>query len=94
METIKRNSAVLVWLYTDVSKGECPGKSGVSLLPINDLNPANITCIFFTYTFVEHQIKELEIMTPPVITFQGVIQNFLGAAVVRRSAIMTVIKHS
>ena len=53
---------------TDVIKGEYPGKSSVSLLPVIDLNPTDMTCIFSTLKYVEHQAKELEIMTP-VIAF-------------------------
>ena len=52
---------------TDVSKGEYPRKSSVSLLPIIDLNPTDVTCIFCTLKFVEHQAKELEIMTAVII---------------------------
>ena len=35
---------------------------------ILDLNPTDMTCIFSTLKFVDHQAKELEIMTP-VMTF-------------------------
>ena len=52
---------------TDVSKGKYPRKSTVSLLPIIDLNPTDMTGIFSTLKFVEHQAKELEIMTPVII---------------------------
>ena len=54
---------------TDVSKGEYPEKSTISLLPIIDLKPTDMTCIFSTLTFVEHQAKELGMITP-VITFR------------------------
>ena len=53
---------------TDVSKGEYSGDSSVSLLPIIDLKPTDMTCIFSTLKFVEHQAKELGIVTL-VITF-------------------------
>ena len=55
---------------TNVSSGEHPGKSTLllSLLPIIDLNPTDMTCVFSTLKFVETQAKELGIVTP-IITF-------------------------
>ena len=42
---------------TDISHGEYPGKSTVSLLPIVDLNPSDMSCIYSTLKFVESQAK-------------------------------------
>lgn len=53
---------------TDISSGDYPGQSAVSLLPIIDLNPSDMTCIYSTLKFVESQAKDLGINTP-VITF-------------------------
>ena len=53
---------------SNISTGEYPGKSTISLLPIIDLNPTDMTCIYSTLKFVQSQAKELNIVTP-VITF-------------------------
>ena len=53
---------------TDISSGDYPGQSAVSLLPITDLNPSDMTCIYSTLKFVESQAEDLGINTP-VITF-------------------------
>ena len=37
---------------TDISVGDYPGKSYVSFLPIIDLDPTDMTCIFSTLLFV------------------------------------------
>ena len=52
----------------DISKGTYPGKSTVSMLPIINLNPSDMTCIFSTLNFITQQAKQLEIVTP-VVTF-------------------------
>ena len=53
---------------SDISTGEYPGKSTISLLPIIDLNPTDMTCIYSTLKFVQSQAKDLNIVTP-IITF-------------------------
>ena len=53
---------------SNISIGEHPGKSTISLLPIIDLNPIDMTCIYSTLKFVQSQAKELNKVTP-VITF-------------------------
>ena len=50
------------------TSGEYPGQSTVSLLPIIDLNPNDMSCIYSTLKFVESQSRSLVINTP-VITF-------------------------
>ena len=52
----------------DISKGTYPGKATVSMLPIINLNPNDMTCIFSTLNFITEQAKQLEIVTP-VVTF-------------------------
>ena len=55
--------------YTcDISKGTYPGKPTVSMLPIINLTPNDMTCIFSTLNFITEQAKQLEIVTP-VVTF-------------------------
>ena len=52
----------------DISKGTYPGKATVSMLPIINLNPNDMTCIFSTLNFVTEHAKQLEIVTP-FVTF-------------------------
>lgn len=52
----------------DVSKGDYPGKSTISLLPVIDLKPTDMSCVYSTLKFIEYQAAELGIVTP-VITF-------------------------
>ena len=47
-------------------------KSGVILLPIIDLQPTNLTCIYSTLLFIQSQADRLNISTP-VVTFAYVI---------------------
>ena len=51
-----------------VNAGDFPGKSVVNMLPIIDVNPGDMTCIFSTLTFIINQAKKLNIATP-VLTF-------------------------
>ena len=53
---------------TEVCDGKYPGKSTVSLLPIIDLNPSNLSCIYSTLLFIIDQSKFLKVQTP-VVTF-------------------------
>ena len=60
---------VLVGLVTCVtSKGTYTGKATVSMLPMINLNPNEMTCICSTLNFLTEQAKQLEIVTP-VVTF-------------------------
>ena len=45
-----------------------PGKAAISVLPITDLNPNDMNCIYFTLCFIESQAGYLEIVTP-VVTY-------------------------
>ena len=51
-----------------LTAGDFPGKSVVKMLPIIDVNPGDMSCIFSTLTFITNQAKELNITTP-VLTF-------------------------
>ena len=53
---------------TEVCRGEYPGKSTVSLLPITDLNPGDLSCVYSTLMFIIDQSKRI-IVKIPVITF-------------------------
>ena len=53
---------------TEVCNGKYPGKSTVSLLPIIDLNPSDLSCIYSTLLFIIDQSKFLKVQTP-VVTF-------------------------
>ena len=52
----------------DISKGTFPGQSVINMLPIIDLDPTNMTCIFSTLLFITEQATKLGINTP-VVTF-------------------------
>ena len=47
-----------------VSSGDYPGKSHTQLLPIIDLDPNNLSCIYSTLLFVVNQAKHLNVKTP------------------------------
>ena len=51
-----------------VTAGDFPGKSVVNMLPIIDVNPGDMSCIFSTLTLIINQAKKLDITTP-VLTF-------------------------
>lgn len=51
-----------------VCSGEYPGKSTVTFLPIIDLDPNDMSCIYSTILYVISQAKHLAIKTP-VLTF-------------------------
>ena len=53
---------------TQVCDGIYPGKSTVSFLPIIDLNPSDLSCIYSTLSFIIEQSKVLIVKTP-VVTF-------------------------
>ena len=53
---------------SNVSAGNYPGPSKVSLLPIIDLNPSDLSCIYSTLNFVIDQAEQLNMETP-VLTF-------------------------
>ena len=50
-----------------ISKGSHPGKSFVTFLPMIDMDPTNMSCIYSTLKFVEAQCKRQH--TTPIITF-------------------------
>ena len=51
-----------------VSSGDNPGKSMVHLLPIIDLDPNDMSCIYSTLSFIIQQSQELELQIP-IVTF-------------------------
>ena len=53
---------------TDVSKGDYPGQSIVYMLPIVDLDPTDMSCIYSTLFFVIQGDEKLNIPTP-ILTF-------------------------
>ena len=56
------------WYMTDISKGDYPGQSICHMLPIIDLDPSDMSCIYSTLLFVIKQAGELNIPTP-IFTF-------------------------
>ena len=50
-----------------ISKESHPGKSSVTFLPMIDMDPTNMGCIYSTLKFVEAQCKRQH--TTPIITF-------------------------
>ncbi|XP_053404320.1 uncharacterized protein LOC128558588 [Mercenaria mercenaria] len=50
-----------------VQKGEHPGESKVHFLPMIDMNPSDMSCIYSTLTYVAQQARLMNI--DPVITF-------------------------
>ena len=66
---------ILVWpiqigqsgLMQTISKGSHPGKSSVTFLPMIDMDPTNMSCIYSTLKFVEAQYKRQH--TTLIITF-------------------------
>ena len=53
---------------SNAASGNYPGKSTVTILPIIDLEPTNLSCIYSTLRFIEEQAKLINIDTP-VVTF-------------------------
>ena len=47
-----------------VSSGDYPGKSHTQLLPLIDLDPNNLSCIYSTLSFVVKQARHLNVKTP------------------------------
>ncbi|CAH3133198.1 unnamed protein product [Porites lobata] len=54
-------------LMQTISKESHPGKSSVTFLPMIDMHPTNMSCIYSTLKFVEAQCKRQH--TTPIITF-------------------------
>lgn len=50
-----------------VHKGEHPGKTSYVYLPIIDMNPNDLTCIFSTLTFIIQHARKHKVK--PVVTF-------------------------
>ena len=48
-------------------KGEYPGKSDIVFLPIIDLNPNDLTCIYSTINFVPRHSRKYDVV--PILTF-------------------------
>eukprot|EP00112_Aurelia_sp_Birch-Aquarium-sp1_P011852 Seg2490.3 transcript_id=Seg2490.3/GoldUCD/mRNA.D3Y31 product="hypothetical protein" protein_id=Seg2490.3/GoldUCD/D3Y31 len=57
----------MVWNDALLPQGEYLGKSSVSFLPMIDLDPSNITCIYSTLDFVSRHAKRYDVT--PVLTF-------------------------
>ncbi len=53
---------------SNAASGSYPGQSKVYLLPIIDLNPNDMSCLFSTLKFIESRAETLGIATP-IITF-------------------------
>ena len=51
-----------------VSSGDYPGKSMILMLPIIDLDPNDMSCIYSTLSFIIQQSQELVLQTP-IVTF-------------------------
>ena len=68
----------------DISKGMYPGKATVSMLPIINLNPNDMTCIFSTLNFVIEHAKQLEIVTP-FVTFNQLLWLKLAEIIAAKS---------
>ena len=52
---------------TSVSKGDYPDIASANMLPIIDMNPINLSCIYSTLNFIAGLSKELQ--TFPIVTF-------------------------
>ena len=61
---------------TDVSRGSHHGKSVVNMLPIIDLDPTDMSCIYSTLVFVIKQAEELQIPTPILIRPTSLVKGF------------------
>ena len=48
-------------------KGGYPGKSDIVFLPMNDLNPSNLSCIYSRINFVSRHSREYGVV--PILTF-------------------------
>ena len=53
---------------TGISIGEYPGKSIINILPIIDLDPTDMSCIYSTIKFVVGEATKLGTETP-ILTF-------------------------
>ena len=57
----------MVWSMQMVHVGEYPGQSSVTFLPMIDMNPSDMSCIFSTLSFIsDHAIKYNQ---TPIVTF-------------------------
>ncbi|MES9879831.1 MAG: hypothetical protein ABW185_03020, partial [Sedimenticola sp.] len=50
-----------------IHKGDHPGKASVLFLPMLDINPSDLTCIYSTLNFICAHAKQYEVT--PVVTF-------------------------
>ena len=78
------------WLIymQNISKGEYPGQSKITYLPIIDLHPTKETCIYSTLLFIHEQVKISNIVTP-CITFDQPL--WLKALEITKSKSMNVV---
>ena len=51
-----------------ISNGDYPGKSIVNMLPIIDLDPTDMSCIYSTLNFIADQATRINLETA-VVTF-------------------------
>ena len=58
---------IIIIIIITISKGSHPGKSSVTFLPMIDMDPTDMSCIYSTLKFVEAQCKRQH--TTPIITF-------------------------
>jgi hypothetical protein len=58
-----RNATILVW-----NKGKHKGRSSILFLPMIDMNPSDVTCIFSTLKYVSNHAKRHNVVKP-IITF-------------------------
>ena len=68
----------------DISKGHHPPKSTITMLPIIDLHPSDLTCIYSTLLFVINQSRRLNVVTPS-ITFDQPLWEKATEIVVEKS---------
>ena len=71
-----------------ISKGEYPGQSKITCLPITDLNPTKQKCIYSTLFLIQEQAKLLNIVNP-CITFDQ--HLLLKAAEITKSESMNAV---
>ena len=53
---------------TMVTNGDHPGKATISYLPILDMDPSDLTCIYSVLVFILKQAEQMQVKTP-VVTF-------------------------
>ena len=66
----------------EVTVGDFPDKTVVSMLSIINVNPGDMSCTFSTFTFIINQVKELHI-TMQVLTFDKYEKNMSIVLILR-----------